>query len=95
MIKSIGKILGVLLILDFIIFLGMITTAMTDEKPSAVGKVFYWILKYILGFPLVIINNRYPFYLEATHIPAISVALIILNNFILAFIIWSIKKTFR
>ena len=95
MIKSISKIFGVLVALDIIMFFGMIVTAMTDERPPAIGRVFHLILKYILGFPLVIINNHYPFLLDDKQMPSIGILLIILNNIILSFIIWGIIKAFK
>lgn len=94
MIKSIGKIIGILFAVDLILFLGMVLTAMTDEKPPAISGAFYWTLKYIFGFPLVILNKEYPFFLDNNHMPIIAIFLIILNDIILAYAIWGIRKAF-
>lgn len=94
MVKSVIKIVGVLAITELILFVAMIVTSMTDEKPPAIARIFYWTLKYILGFPLFLINGEYPFFLDSKHMPIYSLILIIINNIILAFIIIGIRKMF-
>jgi hypothetical protein len=76
-------------------FIGMVTTAMTDEKPPIISRVFYWTLKYLLGFPMVLFNNQYPFFLDSSRMPTMAIFLVIFNNIILAFLIWSIRKVLR
>jgi len=95
MIKEIGKTVGILIAIEIVLFFAMIITSMTDEKPPIIAGVFYWILKYILGFPLVLINKDYPFFLDHKNMPGVAIPLIIANNIILAFIILRIKKLFK
>lgn len=92
MVKVIFKIIGILIALDLLFFFGTIATAMTDDKPPAIGRVVYWALKYILGFPMVLLNNRFPFFLESGQLPVVGIILIILNNIILAFVIYGLGK---
>jgi|SRR5215213_4399109 len=92
MVKNVSKIFGILLACDIALFIGMVLTAMTDEKPPAIGQAFYWTLKYIFGFPLVFLNNEYPFFLDSGHIPKTAIVLVILNNMVLAFAIQGIRN---
>jgi len=95
MIKEVGKIVGILMAIEIALFFAMVITSMTDEKPPFIAGVFYWILKYILGFPLVLIDNNYPFFLAHKNMPVVAVPLIILNNIILALVILKVKRLFR
>ena len=90
--KYILKVIGILIGIEIILFLGMIVTSMTDEKPPFISRAFYWALKYVFGFPLVLINENYPFFLDSKEIPSIAIVLIIINNLILAFIVFGIFK---
>ena len=94
MLKETGKIVGILILLELVLFLAMIITGMTDEKPPAIGEVFYWALKYIFGFPLVLLNEDYPFFLDRKNMPGIAIILIITNNIIISLIIMALKKRF-
>jgi hypothetical protein len=95
MLSNVGKIFLVLFVVDVLFFVGMIVTSMTDEPPPSISKFFYWTLKYILGFPLVIIKGEYPFFLDSKHMPVIAFFLIALNNLILSMGIWKIRKLFN
>lgn len=77
------KWISLLFVIEFILFVAMIATSMTDEKPPAIGHIFYWVLKYIFGFPLVYLNKDYPYFLDSQHMPVGAIFLIILNNLIL------------
>lgn len=96
MIKYVLKTVAILIGVEAILFCAMIITSMTDEKPPFISRVFYWLLKYVFGFPLVLINRDYPFFLDSKHIPGVAIFLIIINNLLLAFaIFWVVKKIFR
>lgn len=96
MIKYVIKTVGILIGIEVILFFGMIVTSMTDEKPPVVSRFFYLTLKYVFGFPLVLINRNYPFFLDSKNMPAIAIVLIIINNLLLALLIfWLVKKLFR
>lgn len=92
--KMIGKIFIFLIVLELLLFVGMILTSMTDQTPPSISSFFYWTLKYIFGFPLVLVKNEYPFFLDSKHVPAIGWVLILVNNFILSLGIWQILKLF-
>ena len=68
--------------------------AMNDGPRPNCTNVIYFIIKYICGFPLVMINNQYPFFLDSGR--AISSNRIILlwgaNILCQIIIIYIIKK---
>jgi hypothetical protein len=94
MLKKIFKIFGILMALEAILFVAVVVTSMTDEKPSAAGIYFYWTLKYILGFPLVLINSQFPFFLESHEFRISAIFMTTLNNLILALMISQFLKIF-
>ena len=50
-IKSLVKIVLLLSVIEIFLFLLLIFTSMTDEKPVLIARFFYVILKYVFGFP--------------------------------------------
>jgi hypothetical protein len=94
MIKSLYKIFLVILFLDLVCWLGLALTSMSDDKPLPIAGVFYDIAHRVLGFPLVLINTRFPFFLEGSgNLPAYGiVAFILLNNVLLSYIILGIIR---
>ena len=92
--KKVAKIFGILLAVEALLFVAMIMTAMTDDKPPAMGEYFYWTLKWILGFPLVLINSQFPFFLDSHEFRISAIFMTILNNLILAFGIYQVMKIF-
>ena len=54
----------VILLIDFFMIILFIALHMTDEPLPMVVNLQFGILKYICGFPLVIINTEYPFFLS-------------------------------
>jgi hypothetical protein len=95
MLKTIIKWISLLLAIEFILFVSMIATSMTDERPPAIGHIFYWVLKYIFGFPLVYLNKDYPYFLDSQHMPVGALFLIILNNLILVLSFIGITKIYK
>lgn len=95
MIKSVLKIFGVLIVVEIILFFGMLTTSMTDEQPPYISRFFYWTLKNIFGFPLVLINDEYPFFLDNKNFSLLAIFLIIINNLIWVILIGSIIQWYR
>ena len=89
MVKKFIVIMGGLIILELVCFVGMFMCVMSDEPPPKtavmIGRFFYGTLKYIFGFPLVLINSNYPFYLDSSSPWMIFLALI--NNSILSLLI--------
>jgi hypothetical protein len=90
MLRAIFKCFGFLLGIEFLLFIGLIFTVMTDEKPPAISELFYWPLKYIFGFPLVLINHNYPYFLDGGGTTIEVIFLGMLNNLILACILQGI-----
>jgi hypothetical protein len=82
-------------VIEAILFIGVILTSMTDEKPPAISRYFYIILKYVFGFPLVMINSAFPFFLDSHEFRLSAIFMTILNNLILAFGIYQILQIFR
>jgi hypothetical protein len=95
MLKAIVKCFGILVAIELLLFIGFIATVMTDEKPPAISELFYWPLKYIFSFPLVLINHDFPFFLEGGDSIMAVIFLGTLNNLILAFILVSIRNIYK
>lgn len=93
--KSIIKLVLLVSILEIVFFLLMVFTSMTDEKPAAIGRVFYILLKYVFGYPIALINNEYPFFLDSSKMPTFGFLLIILNNIIIVIIIKAVFHVIR
>jgi hypothetical protein len=83
-VRAIYKCFFILLGVEFLLFVGLIATAMTDSKPPAIAGWFYWPLRYIFSFPLVLINDNYPYFLDRGGTTMQFVFLGLLNNVILA-----------
>jgi hypothetical protein len=69
-------------------------TSMSDQQALPIAGIFYWILHYVAGFPLPLIDRRYPFFLESTNFTA-SLVFVAVNNAILALLIWYIIKMLK
>jgi len=52
---------------------------MTDEALTAMAVVQTILFKYICGFPLVLINDEYPFFLSSKCFPNYMLFLIVVN----------------
>ena len=86
--KKVLKLFAGLFLLDLIAFAVLIFYSMSDEAPSKVIKPVFYFIKYCLGFPLVLINNKSPFFLNEDNINRIAlISLVVLNNFLLSFFI--------
>ncbi len=81
--------------IELILFILMIFFAMTDEPVSAVGNLSFFSLKYVLGFPMVLINESYPFFLHSQNAPSERLPLILVNNFLQASLILGLLKFLR
>lgn len=87
MLKQICKISLLLCAMDAGVFLVMVITSMTDDKISALTHSAYWVLKYVLGFPMVLVKSDFPFFLDSIHLPIHPILIILsilLNNLILS-----------
>lgn len=90
--KSLFKIFCFIVALDALFFIALMATSMSDEPPLSIAKKFCWILQNIMGFPLVLFNKQYPFFLDRPHFSIFQFWLIILNNTLLTFMIWWVIK---
>ena len=95
MIKSLAKTVLLLSVIEIFLFLLLIFTSMTDEKPVLIARFFYFLLKYVFGFPISLLNNEYPFFLDSNKMPTYGFLLIILNNLLIAVIILAVSRISR
>lgn len=89
---KLGKLVLLLIAVELSVFSLMILFVMSDESTSDLGKSLYFMLKYIMGFPLVLINKELPFFLESKQAPLLMIPLVLVNNLIQAIIILSIHS---
>lgn len=85
----------VILLIDFFMIILFIALHMTDEPLPIVANLQFGVLKYICGFPLVIINTEYPFFLSESTFPKQIIPMVIMNiilQVILIEIYFRIKK---
>ncbi len=84
---------------DIITFFLLLVMCMTDESvlPSSAEYVFYF-LKWVCGFPLVLIDGKMPFlyFFEVSDLPSniyfLIIANIILQTIIVLFLIYIVKS---
>ena len=81
--------------IEVLLFFLMIFFVMTDESVGAIGKSLGYIVKYILGFPLVLLNKEYPFFINYNKPPNYMIPLIILNLLIQTGIVVFIRKLIK
>jgi hypothetical protein len=84
MLKSVIKYFVILVLAELVLFIGLAATTMTDDKVPAIANYFYWPLKYLLGFPLVLLNRDYPYFLDRGGNMMAVISLGLLNNLLLA-----------
>lgn len=89
------KTMLVLIGIEVVLFVVMVFFTMSDEPTNPVGRTLYLGLKYVLGFPLVLINDNYPFFLDSKHMPKAMIPLVLINNLIQAGIIVWIRSILK
>ncbi len=52
---------------------------MTDGSLTILAYIQEKLLKYICGFPLVLINNEYPFFLSSVSLPRYMFPIVVAN----------------
>jgi len=92
MYRTVRRIIIALLFIEAILFVAMVLASMNDSRPPIIVQYFYWTLKYVFGFPLVLIDPDYPFFLNTHAFPVTAVFMVILNNLILALGIYGISQ---
>ena len=81
--------------IEIVFFILMIFFVMTDESIGLTGKSLGIFVKYILGFPLVLLNSEYPFFINSSKPPNYMIPLIILNLIIQTGIVLFIKNLMK
>lgn len=81
--------------IELVLFVLMIFFSMTDESLGFFGRLFGWIFKYVIGFPLVLFNKDFPFFLESTNPPNYMILMVILNLLIQITLIVFIRKLLK
>ena len=89
------KIGMIIFAVDIIVFVLMVVLSMSDSRSPEIANVLFFILKNILSFPLLLLNNNLPFYLECRELPQyifISVPINIILQSIFCFLIIKLFK---
>ncbi len=81
--------------IEILIFILMVFFVMTDEPIGLVGQFMGTIVKYVLGFPLVLINSDYPFFIDSNKPPNYMVPLVGLNLLLQTCIVILVKNVVR
>ncbi len=76
-----------LLIIEGFLFFLMVGSMMTDEPINQFGRIIFFIIRNILGFPLVLFNSDFPFFLNSQELPNNFIPLITLNLIFHTFLI--------
>ena len=96
MIKRIIIYVSILLGIELALFAALVFTSMTDARPPAIAAHLGWTLKYLFGFPLVLLNDNYPYFLDRADTPLIFVfTLVVFNDLLLALGIFGVERLFR
>ncbi len=85
----------ILIGIEVFVFVLMIIFLMSDEPTNPIGRFLYLSLKYVLGFPLVLINEEYPFFLSSKNMPGQMIPLVLFNNLIQAVLIFGVRNMFK
>lgn len=91
-IRSFIRTFFVLAGIEAAIFITMIFFVMSDEPIGMIGTSLGYIVKNILGFPLVLINSEYPFFMNSSQPANYMIPLIILNLIIQTGIVMFLKN---
>jgi hypothetical protein len=78
-----------------LVFLVMVLSIMTDEKTPAFGSLMYKVFKNVCGFPLVLMNSNFPFFLESKVFMWSTIPLTILNAFIQVWLLTRLRHLFK
>jgi hypothetical protein len=81
--------------IEVIFFIIMIFFVATDESVGIIGKSLGVFVKYVSGFPLVLLNSEYPFFMNSSKPPNYMILLIVLNLLIQTSIVILIKKIIK
>ena len=75
-------------------FISLVILVMSDEGPHTFAKYLYKFIKWVCGFPLVLFDNDWPFFLDSTKPPVSWIsyfAIITTNAFIQSVIVISFR----
>ncbi len=85
----------ILIGVEGLLFIIMIMFVMTDESVGIAEKSLGVIVKYILGFPLILLDKEYPFFLNHSKPPNYMIPLILTNILIQTGVIILIKRIIK
>lgn len=94
-IRNFIKLYFVITGIEFVFFILMLCFVMTDESIGKIGKVLVLFVRYVLDFPLVLLNDEYPYFFNNNEPLSHMMLLIILNLTIHTDIILFIKTLMR
>ncbi|MDR2206271.1 MAG: hypothetical protein LBE36_08985 [Flavobacteriaceae bacterium] len=95
MTKNFVKTFFIIVGIEVILFITMIFFTMTDESVGVAGKSLEIIVKYILSFPLVLLNREYPFFINSSNPPNYMILLIVLNLLVQTVIVIFLGNTLK
>lgn len=84
MLRTAIKFFGILFGIEVLLFIVFIAIAMTYDKVPAITDFVYWTLKYPLSFPIRLLNQDYPYFIDGRGNLIEAILLSALNNLILA-----------
>lgn len=77
-----------------VFFIITILSVMTDSAIPAFGRIMHFVLKYICGFPLVLLGSDFPFFLESRTFMWISIPLTLVNAILQVCIVLKLRRRF-
>ena len=78
-----------------LVFIVMLFSVMTDEAVPLFGRTAHFALKYLCGFPLVLLRSDFSFFLGSNVFTWISIPLSILNAVIQVWIVLKLRDMVR
>lgn len=72
-----------------LVFIVMLFSVMTDQSVPLFGRSMHFVLKYVCGFPLVLLNSELPFFLESRVFMWSSIPLTVINAVMQ---VWLVRK---
>lgn len=77
--RKVIKLFFIILSIDILMMVLFVILHMTDGSLTILTYIQEKLLKYICGFPLVLINNEYPFFLSSVSLPRYMFPIVVAN----------------
>lgn len=81
-----------LVIIEAMIFIFMIFFSVTDESSHQTSDFLYKFFNNICGFPIILLNKNFPFFLNSSSFPNYGLILILINILLQSLIITILYK---